>query len=186
MDSLGSKCECVRSILILVIGLKVDDWGATPVSSVQSAHGDAMGDSAELGAARATVLHFWSGFTLQDRRIVGIPLCSHWTVIADAVWLGAVWRPSSGFGDIGSGHRWCSNLVSFVYSGGEARGSSSGVWFGSMVDLLVFFVMWMNSRVSRWTIYRGEATCHIPKFSFRNVNHFSHKKLKISKRIHLF
>jgi hypothetical protein len=28
--------------------------------------------------------------------------------------------------------------------------------------------------------------CHIPKFSFRNVNHFSHKKLKISKRIHLF
>jgi hypothetical protein len=29
-------------------------------------------------------------------------------------------------------------------------------------------------------------TCHIPKFSFRNVNHFSHKKLKISKRIHLF
>jgi hypothetical protein len=27
---------------------------------------------------------------------------------------------------------------------------------------------------------------HIPKFSFRNVNHFSHKKLKISKRIHLF
>jgi hypothetical protein len=30
------------------------------------------------------------------------------------------------------------------------------------------------------------ATCHIPKFSFRNVNHFSHKKLKIFKRIHLF
>jgi hypothetical protein len=28
-------------------------------------------------------------------------------------------------------------------------------------------------------------SCHIPKFSFRNVNHFSHKKLKISKRIHL-
>jgi hypothetical protein len=28
--------------------------------------------------------------------------------------------------------------------------------------------------------------CHIPKLSFRNVNHFSHKKLKISKRIHLF
>jgi hypothetical protein len=28
--------------------------------------------------------------------------------------------------------------------------------------------------------------CHIPKFSFRNVNHFSHKKLKISKRFHLF
>jgi regulator of replication initiation timing len=27
---------------------------------------------------------------------------------------------------------------------------------------------------------------HIPKFSFRNVNHFSHNKLKISKRIHLF
>jgi hypothetical protein len=24
--------------------------------------------------------------------------------------------------------------------------------------------------------------CHIPKFSFRNVNHFSHKKLKISKK----
>jgi hypothetical protein len=28
--------------------------------------------------------------------------------------------------------------------------------------------------------------CHIPKLSFQNVNHFSHKKLKISKRIHLF
>jgi hypothetical protein len=28
--------------------------------------------------------------------------------------------------------------------------------------------------------------CHILKFSFRNVNHFSHKKLKFSKRIHLF
>jgi hypothetical protein len=26
------------------------------------------------------------------------------------------------------------------------------------------------------------AGCHIPKFSFRNVNHFSHKKLKISKK----
>jgi hypothetical protein len=24
--------------------------------------------------------------------------------------------------------------------------------------------------------------CHIPKFSFRNVNHFSHKKFKISKK----
>jgi hypothetical protein len=24
--------------------------------------------------------------------------------------------------------------------------------------------------------------CHIPKFSSRNVNHFSHKKLKISKK----
>jgi hypothetical protein len=24
--------------------------------------------------------------------------------------------------------------------------------------------------------------CHIPKFSFRNVNHSSHKKLKISKK----
>jgi hypothetical protein len=31
-----------------------------------------------------------------------------------------------------------------------------------------------------------EISCHIPKFSFQNVNHFSHKKLKISKRIHLF
>jgi hypothetical protein len=30
----------------------------------------------------------------------------------------------------------------------------------------------------------GLACCHIPKFSFRNVNHFSHKKLKISKIIH--
>jgi hypothetical protein len=28
--------------------------------------------------------------------------------------------------------------------------------------------------------------CHILKFSFRNVNHFSHKKLKFSKRFHLF
>jgi hypothetical protein len=28
--------------------------------------------------------------------------------------------------------------------------------------------------------------CHILKFSFQNVNHFSHKELKISKRIHLF
>jgi hypothetical protein len=28
--------------------------------------------------------------------------------------------------------------------------------------------------------------CHIPKFSFQNMNHFSHKKRKISKRIHLF
>jgi hypothetical protein len=28
--------------------------------------------------------------------------------------------------------------------------------------------------------------CHIPKFSFRNVNYFPHKKLKISKRFHLF
>jgi hypothetical protein len=28
--------------------------------------------------------------------------------------------------------------------------------------------------------------CHILKFSFWNVNHFSHKKLKISKRINLF
>jgi hypothetical protein len=28
--------------------------------------------------------------------------------------------------------------------------------------------------------------CNIPKFSFQNVNHFSHKKLKIFKRIHLF
>jgi hypothetical protein len=25
-------------------------------------------------------------------------------------------------------------------------------------------------------------SCHIPKFSFRNVNHFSHKELKISKK----
>jgi hypothetical protein len=29
-------------------------------------------------------------------------------------------------------------------------------------------------------------SCHIPKFPFQNVNHFSHKKLKIYKRIHLF
>jgi hypothetical protein len=27
-----------------------------------------------------------------------------------------------------------------------------------------------------------EHDCHILKFSFRNVNHFSHKKLKISKQ----
>jgi hypothetical protein len=27
-----------------------------------------------------------------------------------------------------------------------------------------------------------DGECHIPKFSFRNVNHFSHKKLKISKK----
>jgi hypothetical protein len=31
-----------------------------------------------------------------------------------------------------------------------------------------------------------DSICHIVKFLFRNVNHFSHKKLKISKRIHLF
>jgi hypothetical protein len=28
--------------------------------------------------------------------------------------------------------------------------------------------------------------CHIPKFSFQNVNQFSHKELKFFKRIHLF
>jgi hypothetical protein len=37
--------------------------------------------------------------------------------------------------------------------------------------------------VQSWS---GSISCHIPKFSFRNVNHFSHKKLKISKRFHLF
>jgi hypothetical protein len=34
--------------------------------------------------------------------------------------------------------------------------------------------------------FTDQVKCHIPKFSFRNVNHFSHKKLKISKRIYLF
>jgi hypothetical protein len=36
----------------------------------------------------------------------------------------------------------------------------------------------------RRTILSGYevTTCHIPKFSFRNVNHFSRKKLKISKK----
>jgi hypothetical protein len=33
---------------------------------------------------------------------------------------------------------------------------------------------------------RNLGKCRIPKFSIRNVNHFPHKKLKISKRFHLF
>jgi hypothetical protein len=32
----------------------------------------------------------------------------------------------------------------------------------------------------------AETICHIPKFSFRNVNHFPTRNLKFLKRIHLF
>jgi hypothetical protein len=52
----------------------------------------------------------------------------------------------------------------------------------------------MNHETLKWKTFLFLLTgwakpwykCHIPRFSFRNVNHFSHKKLKISKRIHLF
>jgi hypothetical protein len=41
-----------------------------------------------------------------------------------------------------------------------------------------------HSHASMWpsTMLTPGNGCHIPKFSFQNVNHFSHKKLKISKK----
>jgi hypothetical protein len=39
-----------------------------------------------------------------------------------------------------------------------------------------------KSSLERFGTGIGGYTCHIPKFSFQNVNHFSHKKLKISKK----
>jgi hypothetical protein len=40
----------------------------------------------------------------------------------------------------------------------------------------------INSGVVANGEYVSGLACHILKFSFRNVNHFSHKKLKISKK----
>jgi hypothetical protein len=73
------------------------------------------------------------------------------------------------------------------------RGYTVHGWGIGAGALLHALARWLLPVGSRWLLLRPlrlEAwtlgLCHNPKFSFRNVNHFSHNKLKISKRIHLF
>jgi hypothetical protein len=80
------------------------------------------------------------------------------------------------------GPAWSWHLVgnsSYINRDVGITGGDSKLWqINTCVNPLVCLLVFLLFELHEW--------CHIPKFSFQNVKHFSHKKLKISKKNHLF
>jgi hypothetical protein len=100
------------------------------------------------------------------KEMAGSPLCSTWAVMADGVRLavcGSLPRSSVTSRVVSDGASASVPLATAaVKLGGPCSVLRSAQqrrqWRGvSMIELLVFFMMWMNLRVSGQCIYRGEA-----------------------------